>query len=313
MRRKPAQSNKIDIRKRQYILYKYSQTIYIKMRDDRHHHPRPYDRNKGTVGRTVRPTGDTMDKVSWTNVVGWIRRNPHATAPPPVALESTIECISIPVEEEGVWTQMAVEPSTPLSCVLSALDVNEYNASTVPIRRAFLRTTCTDLQVRAESELKGRAHPRAKTNEGLVEVTEKEASPWSAYGLVALAALYKIQMMVLNETDKTIKFIPEDATAWDRDVPIYYFAHNYRSIYVPPRGFGPETVSAWLGVKVADGWMIEAKEVKGTIDEIKALCEEHGVSLPAEKLKKDELVIRASRGLVYATFSKWTSTSISAA
>jgi hypothetical protein len=114
-------------------------------------------------------------------------------------------------------------------------------------------------------------------------------------------------MMILNETDKTIKFIPEDAATWDRDIPVYYFAHNYRSIYVAPRGFGPEGVSAWLGIKVADGWTVEAKEVKGTIDEIKALCEEHGVSLPAEKIKKDELVIRASRGLVYAAFSKWVS------
>ena len=268
------------------------------MRDD-NFRPRPH--------HTGRPDVRPLDKVSWANVVGWIGRNPHAATPPPVALESTIECISIPVEEEGVWTQMAVEPSTPLSCVLSALDVEGYNASSVPVRRAFLRSTCTDLQVRAEAELKGRAHPKAKTNEGLVEVTEKEASPWSAYGLGALAALYKIQIMVLNETDKRITFIPEDAATWDRDIPVYYFAHNYRSIYVAPRGFGPEDVSAWLGGKVADGWTVEAKEVKGTIDEIKALCAEHGVSLPAEKIKKDELVIRASRGLVYAAFSKWIS------
>jgi hypothetical protein len=276
------------------------------MRDD-NFRPRPHHTGRPGGRGDVRPTSVVMDKVSWANVVGWIRRNPHAGTPPPVALESTIECISIPVEEEGVWTQMAVEPSTPLSCVLSALDMEGYNASSVPLRRAFLRSTCTDLQVRAEAELKGRAHPKAKTNEGLVEVTEKEASPWSAYGLGALAALYKIQMMILNETDKRITFIPEDAATWDRDVPVYYFAHNYRSIYVAPRGFGPEGVSSWLGGKVADGWTIEAKEVKGTIDEIKAMCAEHGVSLPAEKIKKDELVIRASRGLVYAAFSKWAS------
>ena len=249
---------------------------------------------------------ENVDKVAWSDVVGWIRRNPHASTPPPVATESTIECINIPVEnEEGLWTQLAVEPSTPLSCILCALDVEGYNGSTVALRKAALRSVCTDLQVRAETELKGRAHPRAKTNEGLVEVAEKEISPWSAHGLAALAALYKIQMVVLNEVDKRIHYIPEDAAAWDREVPIYYFAHNYRSIYVAPRGFGHEGLLAWLGLKEGEGWTMEVKEVKGTIEELRELAATNGIELPAGKIKKDELVARVSKGVVYGVFQGW--------
>lgn len=256
----------------------------------------------------ARSSSEHVDKVAWANVVGWIRRNPHASTPPPVATESTIECINIPLEnEEGLWTQLAVEPSTPLSCLLSALDVDGYNGSTVALRKAALRSVCTDLQVRAETELKGRAHPRAKTNEGLVEVAEKEMSPWSTYGLAGLAALYKIQMVVLNEVDKRLHFIPEDAAVWDRETPIYYFAHNYRSIYVAPRGFGPGDVLAWLGLKEGEGWTMTVKEVKGTIEELRELATTHSIELPAGKIKKDELVERVSRGLVYSAFRGWTS------
>lgn len=243
--------------------------------------------------------------VSWSTVVGWIGKNPHASTPPPISTESTIECISIPIESVETWTQMSVEPSTPLSCMLSALDAEGFNASTGAIRRAVLRETCTNLQIRAETELKGREHPKAKTNVGIVEVSEKEHSPWCPYGLSAIAALYKVQMVILNETDKKLSFVPEDVAIWDKETPIYYFAHNYRSVYVAPRGFGADSILDWMVEKEIAGWTWSFKEVKGTIDEIREFCAGRGIELPVGKVKKDILVEKASKGAVYNLFLSW--------
>lgn len=267
------------------------------------------DRDRDRHTNQYKQAAPEPQPVEWSAVVDWIRANPHGSTPPPVSMESTIECISIPVESASVWTQMHVEPSTPLSCLLGALDAEGYNVSTESGRRAILRETCTGLQVRAEKELKGRAYPKTKMDAGLVEVTEKEHSPWCPYGLAGLAALYKIQMVILNETDKKLTFVPEDVAAWTKEIPVYYFAHNFRSIYVPPRGFGAHMLLNWLVEKEGAGWTWEFKEVKGTIAEIRQFCEDRGVDLtdlPA-KAKKEALVEKASRGAVYKLLGQWVS------
>ncbi len=260
--------------------------------------------------------------VDWATVVMCLRKNPHAGALPPsrpvrgavaaVLAEEVVDTSSsVPAaaETEALapsWTQLAVSPSTPLSCVLYALDHNSYSSLSESGRKEAGRAACTELQTRADRALKGRAWPKAKTNEGIVEVAEKEVSPWSPIGLVALAELYEIQMVVLNETDKKIHYIPEDICTWDPQTPIQYHAHNYRSVYRPPPGFGPASMLAWLAEKEADGWTFQSKEVKGTIEELNALAQEHQLTLPPGKLKKDALIAHISRGLAIATLNRWS-------
>jgi hypothetical protein len=224
--------------------------------------------------------------------------------------EETVETGIVPSVEEQVlgWTQLPVSPSTPLSCILYALDHNSYSSLSESGRKEAARTACTELQTRADSVLKGRAWPKAKTNEGIVEVAEKEVSPWSTVGLAALAELYGIQMVVLHETDKKIHYIPEDISTWDPETPIQFHAHNYRSVYRPPPGFGPQSMLGWLAQQEADGWTFQTKEVKGTIEELNTLAKEHQLTLPPGKLKKDILVAHISRGLTLATLNRWSQT-----
>jgi hypothetical protein len=240
--------------------------------------------------------------VDWATVSKWLKKNPHARSPPPMKDEPVEVC-----EDVGtVWRQIPVSPSTPLSCVLYALDVDSYSGMSVIGRKDQLRRTCTDLQARAGDELKGRAWPKAKTNDGIVEVAEKDVSPWGAVGLAALVELYGIQLVVLNETEKKIAFIPEDATAWDRERPVYYVAHNYRSVYVPPAGFGPSNILSWLREHEGDGWVFVPKEVKGTVEELRELAAARGLGVLEGKMKKDALVEHVSRGVVYAHFRSWS-------
>jgi hypothetical protein len=262
--------------------------------------------------------------VDWATVVMCLRKNPHAGALPPsrpvrgavaaVVAEEVIDTSSsvasaTTAETETLapsWTQLAVSPSTPLSCVLYALDHNSYSSLSESGRKEAGRVACTELQTRADTALKGRAWPKAKTNEGIVEVAEKEVSPWSPIGLAALAELYGIQMVVLNETDKKIHYIPEDICTWDPQTPIQFHAHNYRSVYRPPPGFGSASMLAWLAEKEADGWTFQSKEVKGTMEELNALAQEHHLTLPPGKLKKDALIAHISRGLAIATLNHWS-------
>jgi len=247
--------------------------------------------------------------VDWATVVGWAKKNPHRHAPPPstvsnVASASAAQSLT-PAEDTSVWRQASVAPSTPLSCVLYALNYNSYSENSEVGRKEQLRTVCTELQGRIDGELKGRAWPKAKTNEGIVEVAEKEVSPWSAVGLAALAELYKIQMVVLNENEKKIHYIPEDVCAWDHERPIHFYAHNYRSVYQPPAGFSSKSMLAWLEKQEADGWTFTSKEVKGTIEELHGIASNAKLILPPGKLKKDALVAHISRGLVIAHFAEW--------
>ena len=251
---------------------------------------------------------DESTAVDWATVQKWLRLNPRKSRMPPSASHSVVDDIIIPESLPNVWTQVPVIPSNPLSCILSALDIESYNGQSDPIRREILRRTCTDLQSRIETDLKGRAYPKAKTNEGLVEVSEKEHSPWSEAGMNALAGLYKIQMIVLNETDKTIKYIPEDVCAWSHETPIYYFAHNYRSIYMPPSGFDHTSVFAWLIEKDSSGWTATYKEVKGTITELTELAAANSIELPTGKVKKDVLIGKISKQMAWKTLMKWSLT-----
>lgn len=249
--------------------------------------------------------------VDWATVVSWTKKNPHRQAPPPsaesvIATHAQVETQAVaPAEDTTVWRQISVAPSTPLSCVLYALNHNSYSENSEIGRKEQLRTACTELQGRIDGELKGRAWPKAKTNEGIVEVAEKEVSPWSVVGLAALAELYKIQMVVLNETEKKIHYIPEDVCSWDHERPIYFYAHNYRSIYWPPAGFSSKSMLAWLEKQEADGWTFSAKEVKGTIEELQGIASQAKLILPPGKLKKDALVAHISRGLAIAHIAAW--------
>jgi hypothetical protein len=256
--------------------------------------------------------------VDWATVTTWLKKNPHRQAPPPnaaaslaVAAPSAAAATVVMAEDTSVWRQLSVAPSTPLSCVLYALNHNSYSEKSESGRKEALRVVCTELQSRIDDELKGRAWPKAKTNEGIVEVAEKEVSPWSVVGLCALAELFKIQLVVLNETEKKIHFIPEDVCAWDSDRPVHYVAHNYRSIYRPPTELSEQgalrarNILAWLAKQEGEGWTFAAKEVKGTIEELNTLAAGARLILPAGKLKKDALVAHISRGLVLAHFAAW--------
>ena len=258
--------------------------------------------------------------VDWVTVCASLRKNPRAGAPPPsrpvrpvrsgiLLAEETADAGLVPnVEEEQAagWAQLAVSPSTPLSCILYVLDHNSYSSLSEAGCKEAARVACTELQTRADGALKGRAWPKAKTNEGIVEVAEKEVSPWSSIGLAALAELYGIQMVVMHETDKKIHFIPEDICTWNPETPIQFHAHNYRSVYRPPPGFGPQSMLGWLAQQEADGWTFQTKEVKGTIEELNALAAAHSITLPAGKLKKDVLVSHISRGVTLATLNRWS-------
>ncbi len=267
---------------------------------------------RGPRGQHGQPVKKESVPVDWETVSAWLKKNPHRNAPPPTAVANVkgadscaAAAAALPTEDTTVWRQQSVSPSTPLSCVLYATNHNSYSENSETGRKEALRGMCTELQSRADGELKGRAWPKAKTNEGIVEVAEKEVSPWSPVGLCALAELFKIQLVILNETDKKIHYIPEDVCSWDHERPVHYVAHNYRSIYRPPAGFGPRNILSWLEKQEADGWTFAVKEVKGTIEELNTLAQTAKIILPAGKLKKDALVAHISRGLVIAHFAGW--------
>jgi hypothetical protein len=244
-----------------------------------------------------------MATIPWPTLQTWLERNPFQTA----ALkpyELATETVSGPTEQQASdgWTRIPVQPATPLSAVLLAQDAM-YSASPLSGRRALLRDELTDLQERALLHLKGRQWPVRKTAEGLAAagLEEGRASTWPAIGWKAICALRECQLIVVNESARSIAFFPEDVRTWSPDVDVLFVEHEARMIWVPT---GTPNIRKWISDHEHEGWTIEWPLADGGMEELKSSAQTLHETLPP-KINKDALRKKVGRAQSIHALLPW--------
>jgi len=197
------------------------------------------------------------------------------------------------------WTPTPLEPPGPLAAILWKTNP-EFRAGTAHIRRSILRDTIIALQLRVDSELRGRQWSRKKIHEQLsAQQTADTSPPQDTKELdIALAHLYEIQIVFIDEANKKIKWVPEDLRTWSPSIPVWGLSVGSRAIYHGPNESSVgSNLSKWLSDRENDGWHTQYPVAEGTLESMKlALAELNaGVGSRIEKPKKADYSVALGR------------------
>jgi len=197
------------------------------------------------------------------------------------------------------WVPTPLEPPGPLAAILWKTNP-EFRAGTATVRRTILRDTIIQLQVRVENELKGRQWSRKKIIEQLsLQQTSDTSPPQDTKELdIALAHLYGIQIVFVDEANKKIKWVPEDIRNWSSSIPVWGLSLGSRAIYHNANESSVGTnLSTWLSNRENDGWKTQFCDAEGTLESIKQTMSEMniGVGSRIEKPKKADYAIALGR------------------
>jgi hypothetical protein len=222
-----------------------------------------------------------------------MQTNPNRFASvPPIEMKTvcdTQENEVAPVTLCG-WTPTPLEPPGPLAAILWKTNP-EFRAGTSHVRASILRDTIISVQERVDKELRGRAWSRTKIHEQLSAQQNAHASPpQDTRELdIALAHLYSVQFVFIDEANKKIKWVPEDLRTWSPSIPVWGLSVGSRAVYHGPNESSVgSNLSQWLSDRENLGWKTQYPLAEGTLESMKlALAELNaGVGSRIEKPKK---------------------------
>lgn len=232
-----------------------------------------------------------MGTISFEKVKEWVSKNHSQPVKLSVFLgKDTVHAPEDSHQSDG-WSKRLITPSTPLSAVLMLQD-DIYNAIPSTARHSQLRDETTELQEKATLHLKGRAWPVRRTAEGLagIGLEMEKHSLWTAIGWRALCHLRECQIVVLNETLKTLVFYPEDVRLWTKERPVYIMDATAHTVLIGPEGYN---LLSWVCKHEKDGYEINWPHQEGTMEEIKAAAVAVGEA--TVKITKDKLGAKVGR------------------
>jgi len=191
------------------------------------------------------------------------------------------------------WVPTPLEPPGPLAAILWKTNP-EFRAGTPPVRRTILRDTIITLQVRVEAELKGHRWSRKKIIEQLAAQQSADISPPQDTKELdaALAYLYEIQFVIVDEANKKVRWVPADVRTWSATKPVWGLSLGSRAVY---HGLNESSVgsklSQWVAEREQNAWSISWPEADGTLEDIKKKIADLGLGsihrgMRVEKPKK---------------------------
>jgi hypothetical protein len=223
-----------------------------------------------------------MATITWSQVQAWLTNNPSAAK----TLVPFKEAEHEEQVEQGGWLRCDVSPSTPLSAILQAQDA--IYTATLPVnRRSVLRDETTDLQEKAVLMLKGRQWPVRRTAEGISAAGLEEVRSWPDQGWRALAALREVQIILVNNEAKQLRFFPEDVRTWSPEIEVLVIDHECRYIWTNEKT--QVNIALWVQQKEDQQWTIDWPLADGSIDELRAAaaaCNESSAKLVKDILRR---------------------------
>ena len=232
------------------------------------------------------------------NLIAILETNPNKDKTlPPIDIKvrsDTQEGENVPKTLCG-WVPTPMEPPGPLAVVLWKTNP-EFRAGTPSVKRTILRETILKLLERIDSELKGHKWSKKKVIEQLNQQQSADISPPQNTRELdnALAHLYEVQFVVIDEANKKIQWIPEDVRQWTPDRPVWGISLGSRAIFhnTNETSVG-DNLALWVSSRETDGWKIYWPVADGTLEEIKSrLLNTHSkISSRIEKPKKADYAI----------------------
>jgi hypothetical protein len=231
-----------------------------------------------------------------------LQQNPHRNekvSPIPIRVCSdTNETEESPSTLCG-WVPTPLEPPGPLGAILWKTNP-EFRAGSVNVRRTILRETILHLQTRIEKELKGHRWSRKKIIEQLALQQSADISPPQDTKDLneALAFLYEIQIVFVDEANKKISWVPEDPRVWSPDRPVWALSVGSRAIFhLGKEESVASKLSQWVSDRENDKWRIYWPTAEGTFEAIKLKMLELnvGVGPRIEKPKKADYATALGR------------------
>ena len=238
-----------------------------------------------------------------------LEKNPNSgKTVPPISIQvcsDTNETDEIPSTVCG-WVPTPLEPPGPVAAILWKTNP-EFRAGSLSIRKTILRETIIKLQERVERELRGHRWSRKKITEQLVAQQSSDASPPQNTRELndALAFLYEVQFVFVDEANKKISWSPEDVRAWSTDRPVWALSLGSRAIF---HKTGEESVGkqlgSWVSNRELEKWRIQWPIASGTLEDLKGRLN-LGMGLRVEKPKKADYAAAIGRAEAIQTLAKF--------
>ncbi len=241
-----------------------------------------------------------------------LQMNPNAgKSVPPISIQvcsDTNETDEIPSTVCG-WVPTPLEPPGPVAALLWKTNP-EFRAGSLSVRKTILRETIIKLQERVERELRGHRWSRKRIMEQLVAQQSADASPPQNTRELndALAFLYEVQFVFVDEANKKISWSPEDVRSWSTERPVWALSLGSRAIF---HKTGEESVGKELGMWVSnrelEKWRIQWPIADGTLEDLKGRLNKMnlGTGLRIEKPKKADYAAAIGRAEAVQTLGKF--------
>lgn len=236
----------------------------------------------------------------------WCKENPNRTlSVDPIEIRrvsDTQEGENGPASGPGGWVPTPLDPPGPVALLLWSTNP-EFRAGSEPVRRSILRDTILELTVRVEKELKGIRWSKKKVIEQLAaQQTAAVSPPMDTPELDrALAELYGVQLVLVDEANKKVRFVPEDPRNWSAasdTCRILGASHGCRAVFHQSGegAIGPG-LAGWVGSLEDGGWKINWPEADGSFEEMKKTMLDRGISVgrSLEKPKKADYAAALGR------------------
>jgi hypothetical protein len=241
--------------------------------------------------------------MSLTDITSWISKNPNKHHLPSFQAKKTNDDV-----EEFHWDgspKLLLSLPGSLSCLLTFVDpVFRYASENG--QRQILRETILELEERIQKELVGRKWSRRKLCE-LVSAELAEKKPTMNAALEeALCELYRVQKVLVNHTDKTLSFAPEDLRLWKSDRKIFISDSENMWLYEKQFSSLPNFLT-WLQAKEDEKWKVEWPVADGKLEELRGELSAKGLQahprIPGEKVKKEDYARALGRAQAISTLS----------
>jgi len=241
-----------------------------------------------------------------------LQRNPNsAKTVPPISIQvcsDTNETDEIPSTVCG-WVPTPLEPPGPVAAVLWKTNP-EFRAAALSVRKTILRETIIQLQERIDKELRGHRWSRKKIIEQLVAQQSSDASPPQNTRELndALAFLYEVQLVFVDEANKKISWSPEDVRTWSTERPVWALSLGSRAVF---HKTGEESVGKqlgnWVSSRELEKWRIQWPVADGTLEALKGRLGtlNIGTGLRIEKPKKADYAAAIGRAEAMETLAKF--------